>query len=205
MATNIAQKRARKEKQRKLAAAARRRAEAFEASLAGKVHRASRLPILHCLLTKSLFDDGMGTLVLARGSASYDVALAAFLLDPLCLGIKDVTFQRMTGSGFETYLEITNMASPLETVEPSYARKLLRELAAWARSIGLPPPPDFPVVEGSFGDVDAGACDVAFKFGQDGRPFYIPGPMESPSLVRNRVEQLRRRLGDGGFDVEMPM
>lgn len=202
---NIAQKRARKEKQRKLAAAGRRRAEAFDVSLAGKVHWGSQQPIRHCLITKTLFDDGMGTLVLARGPAPHDIAMGAFLLDPFCLGIKDVTFQRMTGSDFEMYLDVTNMASPLEPVEPSYARKLLHELAAWARSIGFSPPADFSIVERSFGDVKADACDATFKFGCDGKPLYVPGPTESLSLIRNRVEQLRRRLGEGGFDVEMPM
>jgi hypothetical protein len=204
MATNIAQKRARKEKQRKLAAAARRRTEAFEASLAGQVHRASRLPIVQCLLSEFLLDDGMGTLVLARGSAPHDIRLSAYLLDTFCLGIKDVMFQHMTGSDFEEYLEITNMASPLKAVEPSHARKLLRDLAAWARSLGFPPHRDFSVVERSFGDVAADTCDLDFRFGRDGKPFYVPGPTDSPSLVRNRLEQLRRQLGEGGFDFEIP-
>jgi hypothetical protein len=95
----------------------------------------------------------------------------------------------MTGTDFETYLEITNLASPLKPVEPAHARKLLHELAAWARSIGFPPHRDYPVVERSFGDVPADAPDVAFRFGCDGKPFYMPGPADPPSIVRNRLEQ----------------
>jgi hypothetical protein len=53
--------------------------------------------------------------------------------------------------------------------------------------------------------VDASACDVAFRFGRDGKPFYLPGPTESPSLIRRRLEQLQRGLGEGGFDFEAPI
>lgn len=204
MATNIARKRAKKEQQRKLAAAARRRTEAFEASLAGQVHRASRLPIVHCLLSESLFDDGIGSLVLARGPASYDLTLSAFLLDVFCLGIKDVTIRTMTGTELEEYLEINSLASPLKPVEPAYARRLLHELTVWARSIGFPPPRDYAVVERLFGDVAADASEIAFHFGYEGKPLYVAGPTEPTWVVRKRVEQLRRRLGEDGFGFEIP-
>jgi hypothetical protein len=63
---------------------------------------------------------------------------------------------------------------------------------------------DFAVVERMFGDVSACVCDVAFRFGRDGKPFYMPGPTESSSLIRRRLEQLRKALGDDGFDLDGP-
>jgi hypothetical protein len=192
-------KRARKAQRRKQAVAAKRQEEAIEATLAGCVRRALATPIQHCLLSQSLLDDGIGTLLLARGPTPGQLALRSFLLDTFCLVIKDVLFRRLGGDEFAEYCRVMGRASPLAPVDPSYARKLLRDLAAWAHSIGFAPSRDFEVVERVFGDVDASACDVAFAFGQDGKAFYVPGPTESPSLVRRRLEHLRRKLGDDGF------
>jgi hypothetical protein len=55
-----------------------------------------------------------------------------------------------------------------------------------------------------FGDVAADACDVEFQFGHEGRPFYVPGPTESATQIRRRIDRLRRRLGDDGFDIGLP-
>lgn len=199
MAINIALKRARKAQRRKQALSVKRQAEAIEASLAGRVRHAAETPIQHCLLTESLFETGMGTLLLARGPTPGQLVLSSFLLDTFCVGIKDVFFRQLGGSEFAESIEIVGRPSPLKQVEPSYARKLLRDLAGWAHSIGFSPHPDFGVIERSFGDVDANAYDITFQFGQDGKPFYVPGPNDSPSLVRRRLEQLRRKLGDDGF------
>jgi hypothetical protein len=202
MATNIALKRARKAQRRKQVVAEKRRAEALDASLSARVLRAAGMPIQHCFLTESLFDIGMGTLVLARGITPHHVAFSSFLIDVFCLGIKDVTFDSMEGEVFELYMDVMDTASPMAPVDPSYARKLLRDLAAWSRSIGFAPHRDFAAVEPVFGDVNANASGAVFRFGRDGRPVYIPGPNDAASVVQRRIEHLKRHLGDDGFGFE---
>lgn len=204
MATNIALKRAKKAHRRKQVLADRRAVEAVDASFAGRMRRAAGPPIQHCLLTESLFEGGIGTLVLARGPTPHHVALGTFLLDAFCLGIKDVMFRSVDAEEFAAFVETMGAAAPLAPVDPSYARKLLRDLAAWSQSIGFAPHRDFTVLEQMFGDVDAGACNVAFRFGRDGKPCYLPGPTESSTLIRRRVEQLRKVFGDDGFDTNFP-
>jgi hypothetical protein len=201
MATNVAQKRARKAQRRKQVVAQKRRAEALEASLPVRVLRAAQAPIQHCFLTESVFDDGMGTLVLARGATSHHIALSAFLIDVFCLGIKDVMFESVESDGFEMYMDATDAGSPMVSVDPGYARKLLRDLAAWSQSIGFAPHRDFAAVERIFGDVSADASDAVFRFGRDGKPVYIPGPSDTTPLIRRRIEQLQKYLGDRGFET----
>jgi hypothetical protein len=202
MATNMALKRAKKAQRRKLQAAEKRRAEALETSLPARVLRAARSPIQQCLLNESLFEIGIGWLVLARGTTPHDVALSSFLIDVFCLGVKDVMFRSLEGEVFDMCLDTMEAASPLVAVDPSYARKLLRDLAAWSQSIGFAPHRDFAAVEPLFGDVDPDASDAVFRFGRDGKPVYIPGPSESSLQVQRRLEHLRKTLGDGGFDLE---
>jgi hypothetical protein len=202
MAINMAQKRAKKAQRRKQVVAEKRRAETLEASLPARVLRAAHAPIRHCFLTESVFEIGMGTLVLARGATDHHLALSSFLIDVFCLGIKDVMFDSFDGEAFEAYMEAMGAGSPMISVDPSYARKLLRDLAAWSHSIGFSRHPDFAAVERIFGDVSADASDAVFQFGCDGKPFYIPGPSDTAPLIRSRIAQLQKHLGEDGFGFE---
>jgi len=202
MATNMALKRARKAQRRKQVVAQKRRADTLEASLPARVLRAAHAPIQHCFLTESVFDIGMGTMVLARGATRHHVAFSSFLIDVFCVGIKDVMFESVESEVFEMYMDASDAGSPMVSVDPGYARKLLRDLAAWSQSIGFAPHRGFAAVEQIFGDVSADASDAVFRFGRDGRPVYIPGPNDTAPLIRRRIEQLQKYLGDDGFGFE---
>jgi hypothetical protein len=171
-------------------------------SLGARVLRAARAQIQHCLLMDSLFEIGVGTLILARGATPHYVAMGCFLIDVYCLGIKDVTFKELDEEELEPFLQTMDLASPMISVDPSYARKLLRDLAAWSHKSGFAPHREFAAVEPLFGDVNAEACDAVFRFGCDGKPRYIPGPSESRFQIRNRLEHLRKTLGEGGFETD---
>jgi len=200
MAVNMAQKRAKKAQKRKLVVTEKRRAEAVANSLPARVLRAAEAPIQYCFLGESLFEIGMGTLVLARGFSRDYLTIGSFLLDSYCLGIKNVMFDPISGEKFEDYMEAMGAAEPMIDIDPAAARKLLRDLAGWSQSIGFAPHRDFAAVERMFGDVSADASDAIFQFGRDGKPVYIPGPNDSAYLIQQKVEQLQKQLGDDGFE-----
>jgi hypothetical protein len=168
-------------------------------SLAEMVRRASAAPLHSCLLQKEMFESGVGTMILIRKTAARRAALAGFLVDRYCLGVKDAMFREIDEGEIETVVEQLGTAEPFEPVDPSYARKLLRDAVAYARSLGLEPPADYAAIEPLFGDVAADACEVEFEFGFEGKPLYVPGPAESLAQIRRRVDLLRRRLGADGF------
>jgi hypothetical protein len=187
MATNMALKRAAKANRRKAVLAEKRKSELLAAALPEQVRRAAGNPIQYCLLTEELFEHGTGVLVLARGITTDHLTLGMFLLDSFCLGIKDAVFRRIGGEEFQTYMDVTVVGETMIPVEPSYARKLLRDLAIWAQAIGFAPARDFTVVERLFGDVNAEACDTSFQFGREGgKPLYIGG-LSDRTVLRRRV------------------
>jgi hypothetical protein len=112
----------------------------------------------------------------------------------------DVSSRR--GRYFSDVCGRMNAGSPMISVEPSYARKLLRELAVWSQSFGFSPQRDFALVEPIFGDVSADASDAVFQFGSDGRPVYIPGPTDTAPQIRQRMQPLQKALGDDGSGFE---
>ncbi len=204
MAVNMAVKRAKKAQNRKQVAAQRRKLEVVESALGGRARRASLAPIQHCYLHGDVGEGGMATVILARGVSPYQFTVAYFLVDALCLGIKDVFVRDLTSEELATFVgAMVEADSQIAEVDPTYARKLVRSAAGWAATIGFKPPRDFLDIEQIFGEVDAAACDTAFDFGRNGRPFYIPGPSETPAQIRQRLQRLRSRLGDDGFEFAL--
>jgi hypothetical protein len=206
MSSRNAQRRHAKAAHRKKVLAERRRLEPRGAGseLVREVRRAATQPLHACLVQDSVFESGVGMVFLSRKTGARDVALGGFLVDAYCLGVKDAMFRELDEDEMELILDEAGATAPLTPVDPRYARKLLRDAAAYARSLGLPPHPDYATVEPLFGDVAADACDAEFEFGCEGRPFYVPGPTESPTQIRRRIDRLRRTLGDDGFDVGLP-
>ncbi|WP_444842822.1 hypothetical protein [Bradyrhizobium sp.] len=192
----MAQKRARKAQKRKQQVTEKRRAEALEAGLPARVARAAGLPVQHCYVSEALFEDGIGTVVIARGATSHLVTMGSFLVDVFCLGVKNVMFEQLDDDEFEFYMERTGDTQRMIPVDPAYARRLLRDAAAWSASFGFAPHRDFPVVERLFGEVNADDCDAVFQFGREGKPHYVAGPYDTPALVRQRTAQLQRHLGE---------
>lgn len=200
MASNIAARRAAKAIRRKAVLADRRKADPQAGSLAVRVNRAASTPIRDCLISDGWAESGMATLTLTRGVGSGPLVMGSFLLDTFCLGIKDVLFRSIDSHEFNVLRDTMDRAAPLSPVAPAYGRKLLRDLAAWATSIGFPPHRDFATVERLFGTVNADECTAEFRFGHDGKPVYMSGPSESPRQVRRRLEQFEERFGNSGSD-----
>jgi hypothetical protein len=194
MAPNMAQKRAAKANRRKAVVAGKRKTELLGGSLAAQMMRAAQTPIKHCLLCGNLPGSGMATLILARGTSPYSLTISGFLIDAWCLGVKDTFFQTGGVEAFENLLARLEETGTVENVDPAYARKLLRDVTAWAASNGVAPHRDFAVLEKLFGNVDPDASDATFAFGVDGKPAYISGPTESPAQIRRRIEVAGKAL-----------
>jgi hypothetical protein len=195
MASNIVARRAAKANRRKAVLADRRKFERQAGTLGARVSQAASTPLRDCLISDGWAESGMATLTLTRGVGSGHLVMGSFLLDTFCLGIKDVLFRSIDGDEFNTLRDAMDRAAPLSPVAPAYGRKLLRDLAAWATSIGFPPHRDFATVERLFGTVNADECTAEFRFGRDGRPVYMSGPSEPPRQVRRRLEQFEERFG----------
>jgi hypothetical protein len=189
MASNIAARRAAKANRRKAVVAEKRRSELGANSLAARVATAAKLPLHDCLLTEGWAEAGMGSLIVTRGVSHANLSMGLFLIDAYCLGVKDVGFRSIGGVDLDRFVAMASQAAPLAPVDPAYARKLLREVVAWAAEYGFPPHRDFAAVERLFGSVDADACAEVFQFGHAGSPLYVPGPTETPRQIERRMGQ----------------
>jgi hypothetical protein len=154
----------------------------------------------------NLFEAGIGTVLVARRLPSGILGCAWFLVDVFCLGVKDIFYREVSEAELRSRLEALSETQDFVEVEPSRARRLIRDAAAYAAGLGLPAAKDTPLIEAIFGDVDANACTETFTFGKDGKPFYVSGPSDTPARVRTIRQALEKSCGTGNWDylVEIP-
>ena len=159
-------------------------------------------PIHECLVAESLFDIGIGNVIVSRKMPNGFIGAAFFLVDVFCLGIKDVVYDVLSP------VEYDHRVSDLEqetfrAIHPTCARKLVEEAEAYARDLGFSPHADYPRARQIFGDLDATACPTHYVFGRDGKPFFMSGPYDTPAKCRRIIDTLTRRCGPEGFHFVM--
>lgn len=203
------------QRQRKLAAKAARRkavvtekkkAELLGGSVTSQIRVAAKGPIARCTMPSNLFDVGIGVVIVARKLPSGLLGCAFFLLDVFCLGVKEAFYREVAAHELKSHME-QQYTEGSKDIDPACARKLIRDAAAYAASLGLPAAKDTPAVEAIFSDVDAAACTETFTFGKDGKPFFVAGPYDSPARVRAVMQALEKShgLGGGGADFIIPL
>lgn len=84
-------------------------------------------------------------------------------------------------------------------MEPCCARKLVEDAVEYASKLGIPPHPDYKKGCRVFGGISVADCDQEFEFGNDGKPFFMQGPYDSPKKVARIMSLLTDRCGEGNF------
>lgn len=174
--------------------------------LAARLSAAAAYPVLHSWIGDDIQEQGIGWVVLSRAMPNGSVAVASFLVDSYCLGVKDVFAEILPRSEYDSkYLVKMTKDMPSRSVAPAEARKLLEDAVAYARKIGLSPHPDYARAMILFGDVDAADSDAHFEFGKDGKPFFVGGPNDSLERCKQIVAILNNTCGPGQYDYVVPL
>jgi len=185
----------------KKAAKASAKAKASRASRAQKAAMTSGFPLsvpawpIHeALISESVQHINQGTVILSRKYGE-SIAVAVFLVDTGCMGIKDAFGRLMGAAAYSDFLAKFRTSENFIASRPECLRKLVEEALAYAEDLGFSPDPDYHRVKSLFGDIDSDVCTQEFEFGKDGKPFYVSGPNDSPGRIRAIMKQLSDRCG----------
>ncbi|MBN1569787.1 MAG: hypothetical protein JXA73_18220 [Acidobacteria bacterium] len=183
------------------AAKAKAKAKAIRASGAQRTAMAAGFPpsapdwpIYEALISESIESINQGTVILSRRSGE-SVAVAAFLVDTGCMGIKSAIGRLMQADDYGGFLARFSTSERFNVSRPECLRKLVEGALAYAEDLGFSPDPDYHRVKRLFGDIDSDLCAQEFEFGKDGKPFYVSGPDDSPGRVRAIMKQLSEKCG----------
>ncbi|MCF6288996.1 MAG: hypothetical protein L3J53_07165 [Proteobacteria bacterium] len=160
-------------------------------------------PIHECLVPSTLFELGIGTVIISRRTPDGDVAVSAFVVDVFCLGVKNALFNVSNEFEYENTIKPRLMDSnggcEYENIHPTCAIKLVKGAVFYADKLGFSPHRDYKSTKGIFGNIDVSSCPVKYVYGQDGQPNYISGPNESRLQVKRIIDQLDKKCGVGNY------
>jgi hypothetical protein len=177
-----------------------------QAGLGERLTAASKYPVLPVRVTENLWTEGLGQVILARELPGGQVALAVFLVDRYCLGVKDAFGRIISRYEYDSeYVRRLRSEFAWREVSPATARKFVEDAAAYAHELGFEPHPDYQKASLLFGDIDAGQATEQLEFGKDGKPMFIAGPYDTPQRCQYIIKTLTRTRGPGQFHFATPV
>jgi len=194
------QKSIEKKKSKRKAIKAAKRPFSGILSVAGNIAAASRSPVHECLIPKTLFEYGIGSIIIAKMMPANRIGMGVFLLDVYCLGVKDAFYSNLLLDEYNEKKQQFEDEGGLEMIHPSCARKLIEGGVNYANQFGCKPHRDYKVVKAIFGEIDSAACPREFDYGKDGKPYYVSGPHDSPQKTETILKNLEKKCGPGGYD-----
>ncbi|GBD93766.1 hypothetical protein BMS3Abin05_01360 [bacterium BMS3Abin05] len=153
-----------------------------------------------CFVPAKIFEKGMGSVIFAGKLQNGTVAMSMFLVDTFCLGIKNAFSVVLSPEEYSKEVQKFAEREALEPWSPSCCRKLIEEAEEYAMDLGFRPHKDYRKAKKIFEDIDASSCSEEFEYGNNGKPFFISGPTDSPLRIQQIIHTLTRRLGPDGFN-----
>ncbi len=148
---------------------------------------------------------GIANVLVARIRPEKGVEFAVFLVDLLCLGVKDATYEEgLTDAEFRRYLDERVGENIREAIHPAFAKKLIDGAIAYAEGLGFLPHRDYRKARKVLSSLDASTCTETFVYGENGIPCYVRGPNDSEERVDRVLAVLEQKCGIGGFKFVDP-
>ncbi len=166
----------------------------------------SSWPLLEVIINAEWEDTMQITqLIIARRSPTGAVAVATFLIDLACLGVKDAygyifPSEREYRRGLRA--DLTSRQEMME-IELDCAAKIVQEAIGYAKKLGFRPHKDIRFALPVMGVTHPERCDLDVPLGgPEGKPFFVAGPYDNPERI---MRILDRKVGPGNYTYLMPL
>ncbi len=167
---------------------------------AAQIKGAANWPIEEVLLSRDWQKDmEIVQVLVARQSPSGKIAIAVFLVDLGCLGVKNAMYRIFPDwlSYKEQLRDSIIESQPMLKADLNLAAKIVLEAIAYANSLGFNPHRDYGVASALLNGADPDVVDTVIRLGRDGKPFFFAGPYDNSRLILHKLE---KAVGLGNFD-----
>lgn len=164
--------------------------------------KARTLPIHECWINEAWDKRKMANILVARRHTNGHFTVGMYLVDLLCLGVKDAFYQfNISVYEYNSLLRERLLAEPDKKVDYQLVHNIIFEAIEFADLYDFQPHKDFTSVAQYIleDDEDDGIELMDIECGMDGKPFYMRGPGESDARAKQIIAQLRSIAGDDGF------
>ena len=106
-----------------------------------KARNYAKYPIYECLVPSGLFETGLGNIIVTRRLPTGEVALSAFVVDVLCLGVKNAFFKLASEQDYHNKIKPRIVEAHggrhFENTHPSCVRKIIEGAVDYADALGF--------------------------------------------------------------------
>jgi hypothetical protein len=131
-------------------------------------------------------------------------AVGMFLIDLLCLGVKNCFIKILPSYQLANFLENVEEGMPMDAVSPSYVATFIHKAVEYASSFGFKPEGDYQIMQEFLKGIPLDES-LAFTFGENGKPVYVAGPHDSSEFVRKVMAKLDDAVGKDNYHYIIPM
>lgn len=164
--------------------------------------RSRDLPIWECMIGSNWKESGMTNVIVARRHSNGNITFCSYLVDLLCLGVKDTMFLfNIPNFKYEEIKERQKEGIDLIAVDYTLAHNIIFSAVGYAEDFGFEPHKDFTSVTQYHlleDNDDVELIDI--ECGMDGKPCYFRGPNDDDGTVNRIIAQLERTAGPGNYN-----
>jgi hypothetical protein len=161
--------------------------------------RLRKLPIYKCRVNEDWQREKMAQVVVLRKHVNGNISGANFLVDLLCLGVKDVTWFFNTDAGeMEEMLHESGLG--WEDVPYALAHNIVYAGLEFAEEFHIKPHPDFTIAKYALEEDDDNIELIDIDTGEDGIPHLIE---RHPGQYADAHSKLKKYAGPGNFKVSV--
>ena len=165
--------------------------------------KARNLPIYECRINDNWKEMGSASIVIARIHANGNRTMAVYMVDLLCLGVKDTLYMfNATEEEYDDLLE--SLSEELDMIKVDYVlvHNIIFTANEYAAELGFKPHKDFTSVTQYMLEEDTDDIElIEIECGRKGKPLFIQTE-ETPDAEANRIiKQLGKAVGEGNFEV----
>ncbi len=163
--------------------------------------KARTLPVYECIVNSDWEDSRLVQLSIARQHTNGNITVVFYLVDLLCLGIKDTHFMfNVSKSEYREQFEKHDGQMSFQPINYELAHNIVYAGLEFAEDYGIKPHKDFTsttrfMLEEDTEDIDL----IDIECGRNGVPVYMRGFFDDDATVQRTLAQLERTAGPGNY------
>lgn len=166
--------------------------------------RGRSLPIHECIINEDWQTLNMLNVLISRKHSNGNITTCFYLVDKMCLGVKD-SYYKFNIPEYE-YDELKQMFFEQEvsftTIEYKYVHNIILAAVEFAEDYGFLPYKEYRTTTQYFLEKDDDNIElIEVPCGDNDKPVYIRGEMESDIDVARIITTLERNAGEGNYIV----
>lgn len=158
--------------------------------------RARNLPVGKCYINEGWKVSGFASIVVSRNHINGNFTFGVYLVDLLCLGVKDTFYDSNVNAEFTEMLDKMEAQQAMEEIDYPLAHNIIYGCVEYAEDLGFKPHKDFEVSQFVLEEDDERVELIDIQFGLDGKPAVIFGKEKHPASI---IATLERTVGKGNF------